>query len=190
MEIRWADLKIPDADFDIAALHAALDALRSERGMSWKAVADEVNRAGETSDVHPISPSTISGMKSKRYGVEGDGVLQMLLWLDRSPESFVPGHPGAGHSDARLPRVTGSSILRFDVPAISAKLDAQRAARALAALPRGCAHAHRVTWNHKSLCEFCAFLWLILCIIGPARQVASRPRKGNIPPELFNRSEH
>jgi hypothetical protein len=96
----WAELKIPDADFDILALHQAIDTKRFERRLTWSAVAREVNRTGERKDPHPISPSTISGLKNRRWGVEGDGVLQMLLWLDRSPESFVPGHPGAMHPDA------------------------------------------------------------------------------------------
>src|SRR5262245_5408391 len=67
IEVRWADLKIPDADFDVAALHSALDSRRAERGMSWKAVAHEVNRADNRYGVHPISASTISGLKNKRW---------------------------------------------------------------------------------------------------------------------------
>src|SRR5215510_2069170 len=131
MAITWTDLKIPNTDFNVVALHAALDAQRTERGISWKQVAHEVNRADEHYDIHPISPSTISGLKNKRWGVEGDGVLQMLLWLDRAPESFVPGHPGADRPEAQLPRLTGRGILRFDVPSIYARLDAQRVARRL-----------------------------------------------------------
>jgi len=131
LEVTWAELKIPDAEFDIVALHAVINARRIDLGMSWKTVAREVNRSDERYDVHPISSSTISGLKNKRWGVEGDGVLQMLLWLDRSPESFVPGHPGAAHADARLPRVAGSKILRFDVSSIYEKLDNLRAARVL-----------------------------------------------------------
>jgi len=128
----WIDLPIPTTEFDIAALHSAIDEQRIRRNMSWKAVvAQEVNRARERRSLHPISPSTISSLKNKRWGVEGDGVLQMLLWLDRSPESFVPRHPGAGHPDARLPRVNGEQILRFDVPLIFSKLDALRVARGL-----------------------------------------------------------
>jgi hypothetical protein len=127
----WAELKIPDADFDIVALYTAIDTRRTERGMSWRAVAHEVNRADERYGVHPISPSTISGLKNKRWGVEGDGVLQMLLWLHRTPESFVPGHPGAAHPEARLPLTTDHKILRFDVPRIYDKLDTQRGARGL-----------------------------------------------------------
>src|SRR5262249_7129729 len=52
-------------------------------------------------------------------------------WLERTPESFVPSHPGAIHPDAVLPRVTDNKILRFDVPAIYLKLDSQRAALGL-----------------------------------------------------------
>jgi hypothetical protein len=131
LEATWAELKIPNADFDVTALHMALEARRIERGMNWKAVEREVNRSDKRYGVHPISPSTISGLKNKRWGVEGDGVLQMLLWLDRTPESFVPGHPGAAHPGARLPRVSGDKILRFDVSSIYAKLNNQRAARGL-----------------------------------------------------------
>jgi len=127
----WAELEIPDTDFDIAALHSAIDARRTERGMSWKAVAREINRAEERNSVHPISPATIIGLKDKRWGVEGDGVLQILLWLDRTPESFVPDHPGATRPEARLPRVPSGRILRFDVQLIFSKLDAQRSARQL-----------------------------------------------------------
>jgi len=127
----WIDLQIPDADFDIGALYSAIDEQRTRRKMSWKSVAQEVNRAGERYDIHPISPSTISGLKNKRWGIEGDGGLQMLLWLNRSPESFVPGHPGAVHPDALLPRIDGQRILRFDVPLIYSRLDALRTARGL-----------------------------------------------------------
>jgi hypothetical protein len=71
--------------------------------MSWKAVAHEVNRADERYEIHPISPSTISGLRNKRWGVEGDGVLQIMLWLDRTPESFVPGHPDTRGSVVTAP---------------------------------------------------------------------------------------
>ena len=56
LEVTWAELKIPDADFDVIALHGAIDARRIERRMNWKAVAREVNRSDERYDVHPISP--------------------------------------------------------------------------------------------------------------------------------------
>jgi hypothetical protein len=131
MTVGWAELEIPNTDFDIATLYSALDARRTERGMSWQAVAREINRTEERNPVHPISPATISGLKDKRWGIEGDGVLQMLLWLDRTPESFVPDHPGAMRPEARLARVPSGRILRFDVQLIFSKLDAQRSTRQL-----------------------------------------------------------
>jgi len=32
LEVTWAELKIPDTDFDVIALHAAIDSQRIERG--------------------------------------------------------------------------------------------------------------------------------------------------------------
>jgi hypothetical protein len=115
IEVKWEGLRIPDTDFDIAALHIAIDAQRIERGLSWKAVALEINRSGERVGPHPISPSTISGLKNKRWGVEGDGVLQMLLWLDRTPEVSCPIIPAqiipmqSFHGSP----ATGSCVLTF-----------------------------------------------------------------------------
>ena len=51
----WTDLEIPDADFDIAALHSAIDERRRERQMSWKAVAREI------ADAHPATHRVSSG---------------------------------------------------------------------------------------------------------------------------------
>jgi hypothetical protein len=47
MIVAWSDLEIPGADFDIAALHAALDLRRTKRGITWEIVAREGNRADE-----------------------------------------------------------------------------------------------------------------------------------------------
>lgn len=127
----WAELDIPTADFDVAALAAALEARKAERGLSWKAVAAEVNRSHLPRAIRPISASTIAGLAGKRSAVEGDGVLQMLLWLGRTPESFVPGHPGADLPEARLPAPGPSQVVRFDVPKIHAALDAGRLARGM-----------------------------------------------------------
>jgi hypothetical protein len=66
-----------------------------------------------------------------RAQIEGDGVLQMLLWLERTPESFVPGYKGSSADSCVLPQVGPDRILRFDVPAIHAALDARRVARGL-----------------------------------------------------------
>ena len=113
-------------DFSIEALFAALDAARQSRGISWQQVAREVNAQFERVPSRPLSTSTIVGMR-KRRAVEGDGVLQMLRWLGRTPESFTPGLESIG--DGSLPDVAPHQILRFDVTAIHAALDAQRVER-------------------------------------------------------------
>jgi hypothetical protein len=113
------------ADFDVAALHAALDAQRLERGLTWAAATREVNRAGEWVARRPVASSTLTGMVS-RGSIEGDGVLQMLLWLGRTPESFVPGHPAPNRPEMALPHVPADRILRWDVRALGAAINAHR----------------------------------------------------------------
>ena len=111
------------AEFDIDALFTALDAERRSRGLSWEKIAREMG------GMFGINPSTLSGMRSKRV-VEGDGVLGMLRWLGRTPESFVPGHPAPTENTA-LPVVGSFRLLRFDTKAIYVALDAQRVARGM-----------------------------------------------------------
>jgi hypothetical protein len=113
-------------DFDVDALYAALDEQRRARGLSWQGAAREISGAFALTPARPVSGSTLSGMLKRRV-IEGDGVLQMLRWLDRAPESFVPGNGGG----APLPRVPADKILRFDTRAIYASLDARRRERGL-----------------------------------------------------------
>ena len=116
------------ADFDLRALWDALDRERRSRDLSWTAVAREVDRFVTVG--RPIAASTIAGLKHRAVG-EGDGLLQMILWLRRTPESFVPD---LGDSDAerfQLPRVAADQILRWDTAALHAALNAQRRARGL-----------------------------------------------------------
>ena len=99
--------------FSIDRLYEAVDEKRRARGLSWQQLAREM---GNT------SASTLSGI-SRRRVLEGDGVLQMLRWLDRTAESFlIP--PGDGGPP--LPVVERGKILRFDTRGIYAALDAQR----------------------------------------------------------------
>jgi hypothetical protein len=111
------------ADFDLAALHAALDDKRRASGLTWAAVAREVNRFATTAQA--VAASTISGVATKAVA-EGDGVLQMLIWLERTPESFVPGFPDSSADRYRLPAGEKNSILRWDTEALYAALDAKR----------------------------------------------------------------
>ena len=74
--------------------------------------------------------STITGLKHKPVG-EGDGILQMLLWLRRTPESFVAGAVDPGSELFCRPRLTKGQILRWDTRALHAALDSRRRARSL-----------------------------------------------------------
>jgi len=58
---------------------------------------------------------------------EGDGTLQMLRWLRRSPESFVRGE----RSGVQLPVLQPHQILRFDTRRLHAALDERRRQRGL-----------------------------------------------------------
>ena len=87
-------------DFDLRALYDALDERRRERQISWAVVASEVNRFRTRR--RPIAASTITSLQTKPRG-QGDGILQMLLWLGRTPESFVPGIADAAAERYRLP---------------------------------------------------------------------------------------
>jgi hypothetical protein len=116
-------------DFDLAALYAALDAQRQMRGITWQQAMRGINGQPErTAAKHPIARTTVSGLRTGTLA-EGDGVLQMLRWLNRTPESFVPGCEA---SDAhRLPPIRPDQILRFDTRKLHAALDAQRLDRNL-----------------------------------------------------------
>ena len=81
----------------LQALYDALDEKRRAAGLSWAGATHAINRFGP--DRRAIASGTITGIRNKRVA-EGNGVLHMLLWLDRTPESFVPGYPNA--SDARF----------------------------------------------------------------------------------------
>lgn len=118
------------SDFDLAALYAALDGQRQARRLTWATAAAEINAHLPGPPTRPLSVSTIRGIKD-RASVEGDGVLQMLLWLQRSPESFVRSHERAHIARAKLPHPGHGKVLRFDVPKLHRALDAQRTERDL-----------------------------------------------------------
>ena len=69
-------------------------------------------------------------MRGRRV-LEGDGVLQMLWWLRRTPESFVTGSQAAEAEGAELPEVAPHRILRFDTKAMYTQLEARRIERGL-----------------------------------------------------------
>jgi len=101
-----------DGDFDLKALYAALDQQRQARGMTWAAAARDISAAGPVPARRPVASSTITSLRTKALA-EADGVLQMLGWLGRAPESFVPGLPPA-LAASTLPTVDARAVLRFD----------------------------------------------------------------------------
>lgn len=118
----------PSRDFSLRALCAALDAQRKTRGLSWPQVTKEMHQAFKHGSTRRLSPSTMSGMRT-RSSAEGDGVLAMLRWLNRTPESFMPGHQDSEQIGARLPDIPAGKILRFDTKKLHAALDARRIER-------------------------------------------------------------
>jgi hypothetical protein len=114
----------------IFALYKALNDRRTERGLAWAEVVREINRPFQHVTSRPIAASTVTGMRT-RWAIEGDGTLQMLRWLGRSPESFVPDCNGLDLAATRLPIVPDTQILRFHTRRLYAALDAQRVERGL-----------------------------------------------------------
>ena len=52
-------------------------------------------------------------MNTKKI-VEGDGVLQILLWLDKTPESFIKGFQNSNADCYKLLNVPEGHVLRWD----------------------------------------------------------------------------
>ncbi|MEZ5320009.1 MAG: hypothetical protein R2752_21590 [Vicinamibacterales bacterium] len=104
-------------DFDLRALGQALDARREALGLSWADVGAALG----------ISPGTLRGLGT-RPKAEGDGVLRVIAWLGRSPESFGPGRTPA---EGQPLSPASARTLRFDARALYSALDAERIARGL-----------------------------------------------------------
>ncbi len=89
-----------------------------------------MNGAAGNASGHRLSASTVKGTGTRRI-MEGDGILQMLRWLNRTPESFLPGHSETEAARERLPDAGPQQLLRFDTRKIHAALDAERGERNL-----------------------------------------------------------
>ena len=108
-------------EFELRAVYETVDAERKTRGLSWAQVAREVGG---------VSPATIRSI-GQCAAAEGDGVLQVLRWLGRSPESFVVGEGSMTANGADLPPRSVGGTLRFDARAIFDSLEEQRVERRL-----------------------------------------------------------
>lgn len=99
-------------DVDMGLLYEAIDQKREAQGLSWAGMAKAIG----------IAVSTIKGIRDRKV-VEGDGVLQMLLWLGRSPESLIPQFKAGKKHELKAPKNT---VLRFDVKEAYCLLEARR----------------------------------------------------------------
>jgi hypothetical protein len=119
-------------DFDARALYAAMDAQRTERGLSWPQVARELweqsyvlNRQRQD---HPISPSTLVGIAA-RADCTCQHALFILRWLGQPPEAFMVVPSAA--TDTALPSAGADARLRWSLSAVYAALDERRRERDL-----------------------------------------------------------
>jgi hypothetical protein len=111
--------------FDMQALHMALDDERCARGLSWTELTADINKPFKGTTSIPINASTIRNMSTKS-SVTSAVVLQVLRWLDRSPESFLSGRLAQPNVNEKLPDAGTTRILRFDTQAMYAALDEER----------------------------------------------------------------
>ena len=116
--------------FDMRALQAALEEARLARGLTWNTLTGEINRAFEGTTSIPISASTLKGM-ARKSSVTSAVVLQVLRWLERTPESFLAGSGAAARDEEKLPEPGPGRVLRFDTRAMYDALDAERARRGM-----------------------------------------------------------
>jgi hypothetical protein len=123
-------MKMPLRAFDMQGLHAALDAARQARGLSWVALVAEINKPFEGTPSIPISVGTVRGMMNKSSVTSGV-VLQILRWFGRSPESFLAGHDTTMSTEEILPEPGPGRILRFDTRSMHASLDEERRRRGI-----------------------------------------------------------
>lgn len=75
-----------------AALHAALDAARQERQLSWRALASEVG----------VSPSVLSRL-GNGLKPDTDGFATIIAWLRLPAEDFFEREGQATDDDSREP---------------------------------------------------------------------------------------
>lgn len=76
---------------DVSALHAALDAARRARGLSWRQLAKELE----------ISASTISRM-ANGFRPDVTAFAAMTTWLNMSADDFIVGVTGQDEQEPEL----------------------------------------------------------------------------------------
>lgn len=124
----------PRAVFDCGALYDALDKQRTELGLGWYELADELWQqsadlnAERTSD-HPLCGGAVQRVRD-RDTTSCQYALFMLRWLGKAPEDFLTG-PVVDVGDVRLPDAGPDRRLRWDLGQLHAALNEQRQERGL-----------------------------------------------------------
>ncbi|GAA3251123.1 hypothetical protein GCM10017691_63650 [Pseudonocardia petroleophila] len=95
-----------DAHVDVAALHAALDAARMSRGLSWRELARELG----------LSPSTLSRLANLK-SPDVHAFMAMTHWLNVPAETFRI------RSEASLPTVSEPELMAELAPLLRARTD-------------------------------------------------------------------
>jgi hypothetical protein len=115
--------------FDTQALYLALDAQRTELGLSWTGVANQLwEMSSDLNDRrkdHPISPSTLTSM-GKKPRTSCQHALFMVRWLGRTPESFLRGQSGDYDPRFALPTAGLDRRLRWSLKLLYAAMDEKR----------------------------------------------------------------
>lgn len=120
--------------FDCDALISALDAQRTERGLGWTALADEL--WAQSADLnarladHSLCPGALVRHANARGAMSCQYALIILRWIRRAPEDFLTG-PVAAVGDGRLPQAGPDSRLRWDLGRLHAALSEHRREQSL-----------------------------------------------------------
>jgi hypothetical protein len=120
--------------FDCGALFSALDAQRRDRGLDWRALADELWQQSSELNAqrtdHPLCPGAIARLP-RRGAISCQYALFMLRWLRRAPEDFLTG-PVVDVGGVGLPEAGTDCRLRWNLEQTHAALNEQRQQRDLA----------------------------------------------------------
>ena len=120
-------------DFDGDALVSALDAERTERGLGWTELADELWQQSHELNAQQAGNSLCPGAlvrTVKRGTMSCQYALIILRWIGRAPEDFLTG-PVVDVGDVRLPEAGPDSRLRWDLSQLHAALNERRQEREL-----------------------------------------------------------
>jgi hypothetical protein len=115
--------------FDAHALYLAIDTRRTELGLSWTGVANQIwelsSDLNDRRKDHPISPSTLINM-GKKPRTSCQHALFMLRWLERTPESFLLGSSSDDDPRFALPEAGSDRRLRWSIKLMYAAIDEKR----------------------------------------------------------------